>query len=299
MNNKIKNPEVKRIIASIEQIPTLPIVSQQIMKLLNDEDVAINEITEVIEKDPSLAVKVLKVANSPFYGTMSNITSIDHALAILGLNEIKAILLAFSIHNFFQSSEFEGIDRKRFWKHSVVCSQVAKYLSHHFKQSPNDTLFLAALIHDMGKIVFDQFFHDDFVKIVSLVNENSITFSKAEKRILGVTHCQVAAKVLQKWHFPRPVIAQVYYHHSPWLDKNNSSGSIIIYMANVIAKATGFTSLDSEPLPDIDRFINSRVMEFIVKAGYNMDEKTLRDIVRQIMEIIYADGRDMLTLFEE
>ena len=70
-------------------------------------------------------------------------------------------------------------------------------------------------------------------------------------------------------------------------------------MANVIAKATGFTSLDSEPMPDIDRFINSRVMEFIVKAGYNMDEKTLRDIVRQIMEIIYADGRDMLTLFED
>ncbi|MCK5545063.1 MAG: hypothetical protein KAI35_07585, partial [Desulfobulbaceae bacterium] len=73
---------------------------------------------------------------------------------------------------------------------------------------------------------------------------------------------------------------------------------IIVYLANVIAKLTGFTSLDSEPVPDIDRFIDSKVMEFIDKAGYNMDEKTLREIVRQVMNIIYTDGKDMLTLFE-
>ncbi len=298
MDEKIKNPKVERIIATIEQIPTLPVISQQIMELLNNEDVAIKEIAVIIEKDPPLAIKVLKIANSPFYGIISNVTSINHALAILGLNEIKAILLAFSIHNFFQNSEFEGIDRRRFWKHSVVCSQIAKYLSQHFKESPDEALFLAALIHDMGKMVFDQFFHDDFVKIVRLVNDNGITFSKAEKRILGVTHSQVAAKLLQKWHFPRPVITQVYYHHAPWLDKNHSSGSIIVYLANVIAKLTGFTSLDSEPVPDIDRFIDSKVMEFIDKAGYNMDEKTLREIVRQVMNIIYTDGKDMLTLFE-
>ena len=216
MNGK----NIERFIKRVEEIPTLPIVSQKILPLLGDENVSLKKIAELIERDQALAVKILKVANSAFYATLSRVSSIDHALVILGLSEVRAILLGFSIHNFFTNSKSNGFDRTRFWKHSIICSQVAKYLARYFKIQADDSLFLAGLIHDMGKVVFDQYFHEEFLEIIDYVSTKHESFSKAEKETLGITHYQVAAKLLQQWKFPEKVVMHVFFHHAPWHDKN-------------------------------------------------------------------------------
>ena len=102
------------LIQKVDQIPTLPIVSNQIMGLLSDEDVSIKKVAGLIEKDQALAVKILKIANSAFYGTLSKVSTIDHALVILGIGEVRGILLAFSIRNFFSDNTDDGFDRARF-----------------------------------------------------------------------------------------------------------------------------------------------------------------------------------------
>ncbi|MBW1730727.1 MAG: HDOD domain-containing protein [Deltaproteobacteria bacterium] len=291
-------PDLEKLVKRIEEIPTLPIVSEKVFLLSSDENVSLPKIASLIEKDQALAIKILKVANSAFYGTLSKVSTIDHALVILGIEEVKSILLAFSIHNFFAEHRDGHFDRTRFWKHSVVCSQIAKYLARYFNIMQDDTLFLSGLIHDMGKVVFDQYFHDDFLKVIDYISTKNGNFSRAEKDILGITHYQVAAKLLQQWNFPEKVTMEVFYHHAPWHDRNYLTGSIIIYLANIFTKLAGFPCLESEKKITIAEFAESKAMGFIVKSGFDLDKPTMEKLLHQIREFLAEERDNMLQFFE-
>ncbi len=288
-----------RLSKSIEEIPTLPVISREVLELLDDPETNFIRLSGVIEQDQALAVKVLKVANSSFYGTLNRVSSIEHALAVLGLAELKAILLAFSIHNFFDSERSPAFDRTRFWKHSIICSQIAKYLEQYFHLQSDGSIFLSGLVHDMGKVVLDQFFHDEFLTIIDLIAAKGESFSAAEKEVIGATHYQIAAKVLQQWNFPHKVIFQVFYHHAPWYDRNYLSGSIIIFLANYFTKCLGYTCHEHEKQVDITHFVRSGAMDYVVKNGFDLDEKTIDHMLLQIKEYIDAEQGNMLRLFEQ
>lgn len=292
------NKNLDSYIQCIERIPTIPAISREVMSLLADENVSIKKLAEVIEKDQAMAVRILKMANSAFYATLGKVSSIDHALVILGVSEIKAILLAFSVRDFFRDAENIAIDRRRFWRHAVVCSQVAKYLARYFNVPSDGTLFLTGLIHDMGKVVFDQYFHDDFVEIVEFINEHHSSFSEAEKEILGVTHYQVAAKLLQQWKFPSKVVMQVFYHHAPWHDSNDGPGPIIVYLANLLTKMAGYPCLETEKKMDVSVFSDSKAMEFVVKSGFDLDSDSLEKLLHQIQDLIALEHDRVLRIFD-
>jgi len=291
-------PDLNQLVQRIEQIPTLQIVSQKILLLLSDENVSLSKVASVIERDQALAVKILKVANSTFYGTLNKVSTIDHALVILGIEEVRSILLAFSIYNFFSDQREAGFDRTRFWKHSIVCSQIAKYLARYFRIVRDETLFLSGLIHDMGKVVFDQYFHEDFLKIIDRISTKGESFSRAEKHVLGITHYQVAAKLLQQWKFPDRVTMQVFYHHAPWHDKNYLTSSIIIYLANILTKLAGYTCLEDEKVITIDELVRSKAMNFIVQSGFDLDKPTIEKLLHQIQEFLAEERDNMLRFFD-
>jgi HD-like signal output (HDOD) protein len=294
MNKIPRNKE--RLVKKIQQIPTLPIISQKIMAVAGNANVSFKQLVGIIEKDPALATKILKVANSAFYGLLSRVTSLEHALVILGIYEVKSIILGSSIHNFFSHSESDAFDRTRFWKHAIICSQVAKLLGREFNIRDDDSLLLAGLIHDMGKIVIDEYFHADFLKIIEHVSSNNTTFSKAEKEILGATHYQIAAKLLKQWSFPDKVIMQVLYHHAPWYDENYHS--IIIYLANIFTKLAGYSCHPNEKKIDVDEFAKSSEINFIVKSGFDLDYETIKNLTGRIQEFISAEAHNVIRLFE-
>ncbi len=295
----MQNKNLEHYTREIERIPTIPVISKEVLTLLSDEDVSIKKLAQVIEKDQAMTVRILRIANSAFYGTLSRVSSIDHALVILGIAEIKSILMAFSIRDFFRNAKGNSFDRNRFWKHAVICSQVAKYLARYFKIPSDETLFLSGLIHDMGKVVFDQYFHEEFVKIVAFVNENHVTFSEAEKQVIGVTHYQVAAKLLQQWQFPQKVVMQVFYHHAPWHDTGESIGSITVYLANLLTKMAGYTCLEGEKKIELSQFASSKAMRFIVKSGFDLDASSLEKLVLQIQDFITTERDSVLSIFKE
>ena len=252
----------------------------------------------IIEKDQALATKVLKIANSSFYGFLSRISSLEHALALLGDNEVKAIVLGASVYNFFSNGKESVIDRGRFWKHAIICSQVAKYLSTHFEVRNNDALFLSGLIHDMGKVVLDQYLHEEFVQIVDYITSEHTSFSKAEKKIIGTTHYQIGAKILKQWKFPNHVIMQVFYHHAPWYDKNDPVQSIIIYLANIFTKASGYTCHPEAQRLDLKKIAESPEMAFVVKSGFDLDYDSMKKLITNIQEYILNENDNVISLFD-
>lgn len=287
---------IDRIVLAIEQIPTLPIISKQIQDLFSNNDVNIQEVVKIIERDPPLAVKILKIVNSAFYGLLNKVSSLDHALVILGFEEVKNIVLGFSIQNFFSQTS-NSFDRKSFWKHSIMCSQIAKFLTRHFNILDDGTLFLSGLIHDIGKLVTDQYLHDEFDSIINYISTNHVTFSEAEKEIIGVTHYQIGAKLLQQWHLPKKVTMQIFYHHAPWHDKNFTTGSIIVYLANMLTKMSGFTCLREEKKVQVSDVISSSVLDFINKNGFEIDKESFEILLQHIHEFIASEKNNVLNIF--
>ena len=268
------------------------------MQIAGDEEASFKEIVDIIEKDQALTLKILKVANSAFYGFLSKVSSLEHALVILGTNEVKSIVLGFSVYNFFSHHKSDGFDRKRFWKHAIVCAQVAKLLERHFNIQNDDSLFLAGLVHDMGKVVLDQYFHAEFLQIIEHLSLTHTTFSKAEKEILGTTHYQIGAKLLKQWKFPKNVIMQILYHHAPWYDKNYETNSMIIYLANIFTKLAGYSCHPDEKQIDLHEFANSSEVNFITKSGFDLDYETIKKLISQIQDFMLIEANNVMKLFE-
>ena len=292
MDKKLEN-----IIARIEELPTLPIISQKILQLMTDEDVSYRDIVKLVENDQSLALKIMKIANSAFFGSLNRISSLEQAMVKLGMNEVRSIVLAVSVYDFFSNSDSGAIDRERFWKHGIICSQTAKYLGSHYRIEDDDTLFLSGLVHDMGKAVLDEFFHDEFLNIINYLEMKRATFSEAEKVVLGTTHYQIAAKLLSQWKFPKKIILQVLYHHTPWADKTFETGSIMVYLANIITKMAGYSCHKNEEEIDIEAFSKSSHVEYINKNGFELDNEILETLVNHIKEVIVEEADSVMQFF--
>ena len=290
--------QLEKVVTRIEQLPTLPIVSQKIMELMANDDISFKDIVNVIENDQSLALKILKIANSAFYGSLSKISSLENAMIKLGMNEVKSVVLGVSVHDFFSNASDGMFDRERFWKHAIVCGQVAKYLGGYYKIKNDDSLFLSGLIHDMGKVVLDEYLHEDFLAVIDYIDSNNTSFSKAEKAITGTTHYQIAAKVLNQWKFPKEVIMQVLYHHAPWTDKSYETQASILYLANIITKLTGYTCHESEPDIDPLEFSKSSQIDFLTKSGFELDYELLMQFVNHIKDFVIEEADNMMRFFD-
>ena len=281
--------KIDSIIAAIEQIPTLPQASTDIMAAIDGEDVNIDRITELIEQDASLAVQVLKFANSPFCGTIHTVSSIKHAIVVMGLGEIKSLLMVFAVQKFFDSSAVDNENRQRFWTHSLVCSHVANYLARYFQRQADDTIFISALIHDLGKIVLDQYLHKEFLEIIDYITMEGVGFKESEKVVLGLTHCQIAAKLLKQWCFPQKVVMQVFYHHAPWHEPEFAENSALIYLANILTKMAGYPCLEEEEKLSVADFASSEGLARLNEMGFDLDGDTVQKLLDDVLALLEDD----------
>ncbi|MGA1874053.1 MAG: HDOD domain-containing protein [bacterium] len=231
---------IENIIGQVQSLPTLPSLALEVMMMAENPESSLADIALILQKDPAIASKILKIANSAFYGYSRQVTNLQNALLLLGLREVKTIVLGVSIVNLFKSSNSEvGYNHQLLWLHSAAVAQIARSLA--FKASLFDLeqeAFTVGLIHDIGKIVLDQFRHHDFLKIIHLVQkEGNLTFLEAENRILGVNHAQIGGWLAQKWLFPSDLAEAIEYHHNPQESKHGHLLASLAHIADIFCKA--------------------------------------------------------------
>ena len=204
------------------------------------------DIALLIQKDPAMASKILKIANSSFYGYSRKVNNLQSALLILGLREVKNIVLSLSVINLFETSHKEAsFNHKLFWIHSAGCAQIARSLAFKmglFEQELET--FTIGLIHDIGKIVIDQFQHKNFLEIVHLIQEKKLTFLEAETQVLGVNHAQIGGWLAQKWLFPPDLTEAIEYHHSPQKSENSQILSSLTHIADIFCKVKNLSFIE-------------------------------------------------------
>ena len=156
--------EIESVVERIRHLPTLPKVAMQIIDLASDPEVSMDELSRAIHQDPSLAASVLKVANAPFYGISRRVDSLQLALVILGLADVRNIALGVTILNVIRDlNPNEAYYGEKFWVHCAGCGIVARILGRKLNLRSEGADFIVGLLHDMGKIVIDEHFDSKFV----------------------------------------------------------------------------------------------------------------------------------------
>lgn len=201
---------------AVENLPTLPVVIRQILSLIGNPRSNMGQIAEIISKDPSISGRVVRLVNSAFYGMRGRTNTIQKAVVILGVNTVKNITLGASVIKTFENDPgpFVAV-RSKFWTHSFAVAQASKLLAQKLKYAEPDDYFIAGLLHDIGVLIMDQFFHNRFIEVFKRSSMNKEGLTESELVVTGSNHCVIGEFIAQKWKIP-PFMAHVMrYHHSP------------------------------------------------------------------------------------
>jgi len=243
---------VRKLVERVQGLPTLPSMLNNINQMILNPRTSAKEVAQVISSDPALTSKVLRVVNSSFYGFPNRITTITHAIVILGFNTIKSIVLSSTIFDVFRRTVKPGdFDRTEFWKHSIGCGAAAKVVGRRLNYPMLEELFIAGLLHDVGKIVMDQFLPDKFTEVLSLVRTKDILIAEAEAQVLGATHADVGAWLFEKWNLSKGLVETTRCHHNPALASENSKFAEIIHVSDILVRAIRFGSGGDNKIPAI------------------------------------------------
>lgn len=221
----------KRIlIQKINHLPTLPSVITRIIELTESRSANAKDLAEILSKDPSIASTILKLVNSAFYGNLRHISSIQHATVILGFQMIKTIAMGVSIFQ-TKGGTARPFERGQFWIHSIGTAALAKLLAQRIDADLDlDMIFLSGLLHDVGKVIFDNYFEDDYTKVGEILRAEDIWIGDAETRVMGLNHCEAGFYLARKWQFPTPVVEAIRFHHN--LEKCSEQNQLLVALAH-------------------------------------------------------------------
>jgi putative nucleotidyltransferase with HDIG domain len=255
-------------------LPTLPHVAMEVSRLANSSTSSMSDIVRIIHNDPSLTAKMLKVANSAFYGMPKRIESLNMALVVLGMREINSLVTSICIFKAFPITPGRPtFDREKFWEHSAGCGEIAKVIAHKLSIRVFGVEFTAGLLHDIGKIVLDQYFHEDFILALELSQSENIPMVEAEERILGVGHTQLGAWLSSVWNLPPNLVDAIVYHHDPMGSKDHRTLCALIHLADAFCKIVGIgfsgdsvqTSFADDPAWSILKAVNPQIEEIDIE----------------------------------
>ncbi len=244
--------ELERLIRRVTEVPTLPSTVAKIVEISDKETSSAADLAKVIYCDQALAAKVLRIANSSFYGFSRKVKTLEHATVILGFRDIRNMALAMSVFSsFFVKGKENRFDRNRFWEHSLGCGLAARLIAEDAGLDKTE-LFVAGLVHDVGKVILDRFHQDGFKDVLEAASNGRLSWEAAEREVLGYTHADVAVRLLESWRFPPELLRPVGFHHHPWDDDQEPRRSAVVYLADMLTRSQGPLDYPGQPKPDAD-----------------------------------------------
>ncbi|NUP88362.1 MAG: HDOD domain-containing protein [Candidatus Sumerlaeia bacterium] len=197
----------------IRALPSLPSAVHQVLDLVAEPESTVAQLVEALLMDQGMTTRVLRVANSPYYGFLRKIETVTQAVALLGKTEIGDHVVSTAMHGFLGERSPGAFDRRAFWDYSFACAQCTKVLLR-LAAHPAERAYVCALIHDMGKLIIDECWPLEHGRILSMAQQCGWPAERAEQEVLGVDHTQVGAMLAERWDFPPLLVNTVRNHHT-------------------------------------------------------------------------------------
>ena len=214
--NEIVNFVLKQINES--EIASIKSVVTEILKIIRDEKSSAKDLKDIIERDPALCIRLIKLANSAYYGYPRTISDIQEAIVCTGFDAVKELALTQKVCELYQNSEtFYNFSRELLWQHSLAVAICSKMIYRKEFMKPGDDIYVAGLLHDIGIIVEEQFVNELFTEALKKAQEEKEDFLKVEKQILGVEHQEIGKAISINWQFPDEFVYAISHHHNPFV----------------------------------------------------------------------------------
>jgi putative nucleotidyltransferase with HDIG domain len=277
--------DIQGILKSIDQVPPFSQAALQAMALLEDPEVPATKVVAVIQYDPIITLRVLQICNSAAFGLRTEVDSLQHALVILGNNDMVRILATSGALDFLDG-EWRGYGLKQgeLWEHAIACALMSQILLRAKGLPEGHALFTGALLHDIGKIVLSQYAEKEYQEILNLVRTRDYSSLEAEQEILGIDHAEVGGLLGKRWKLPDNIVTIIRHHHDSVDPANDPMPLCLAHLANLLCLqmgiGTGDRGLASRPAPNLIKALgwSAETLDACVSSAWLEFEKA-KDIV--------------------
>jgi len=228
---------LQQLLKNSGSLPSLPMVFHHIQRVVNDPDANIESIVEIIGEDPSLTVRLLRLANSSFYGFPQQVNTLNEAVRLIGLKQVRDLCFGSAIIHVFPKNKIDPDFLEHFWKHNISYGIAARLIAQFRGLKNIEQFFIAGLVHDIGKLPIAMNLPQEFEKILAEVISEGKTMAEVERKFLTYDHTEVGGLILSDWKMPQPLIEVVQGHHD---FKKIEQGPIeisVVHMANLLVHA--------------------------------------------------------------
>ena len=238
------------LIKQIHDLPTLPAIVMEILNSLENDDVDINILARKVSHDQALTAKTLRFANSSFYATQAKVTTIQQAITLLGMQNVRNLITAAAMSGCFPENACAGFDFKAFWRHSMATAVCARVIARHLRLN-QDYAFVGGLLHDIGRLVLVTRFTGDYEKVIAHRREHDCYLLEAERAVMGIDHTMAGHALAVHWHFSSAIQQAIAEHHTPDPHSGSALGALV-HVANVAVHALDLAGVEDDLVPPLN-----------------------------------------------
>ena len=242
------------LVRDVGGLVTLPNVFIRINQLVEDPNSSIADIAKAVSQDPSFTVRLLRVANSSFYGFSSTIDTVTKAVSVIGTSQVRNLALSMSVASSFAGLPNNLVSMANFWRHSLYCALVARIMARQAGRCDPEAMFTAGLLHDIGELVIFNRLPEQAKESLLLVMDNmdELPVYQAEQQIIGFDHAQVGGELARQWNLP-PLLAEcIAYHHYIGEAQRYPRETALVHLANILAMMAELDTLEPGDVSPVD-----------------------------------------------
>ncbi len=239
-----------RLVDEIKTLPSLPALYRELTEVLRSPDASIESTARIISKDMGMTTKILQLVNSPFFGLRTFITSPAKAVAFLGLDQIKPLVLSMQVFSQFRESQHPFFSLEVLWRHGLVTGTSARAIAKEEQASQDliDAVFTAGLLHDIGILILSTNLPDRYTDALALMLDRGIAEWEAECEVFGASHEEVGGYLLGTWGLSNDIVEAVAFHHEPMRSVSQPFSPLAaVHVANALVEQDEASAMGGTP----------------------------------------------------
>lgn len=238
----------EKILAAVKQLPPLSAAVAEVLASFERQNIDVDQIANKISLDQGMTTRVLRVANSSFYGFSSKVGTMHDAVVLLGFHNVRSLIVAAGLIKQFSSADDAQFDRSAFWQHNIGVGVCARVLANALGKN-GELAFTAGLLHDLGRLAMVVSCPEQFGAVAQRCHNESIPMLEVERAVLGVDHARIGFEITQRWHFPLAIQLAIRDHHQPEIDSGFLAD--IVHVADVLCHALDIGNSGNDAVPAV------------------------------------------------
>ncbi len=243
------------LLSRCKDILALPPIMQIILNVTSGKNTSAMELASLIETNSTLASGMLAIVNSPYFGFSKKISTVSHAVTVLGFQEVQNILLSIAAVQVFEQRGPDFLEK--LWRHCFSVGVCSRLIAGYLKLKIESKYFVSGMLHDVGRIFLSQYVPGKFKEMLSLLDkgDNKITYHSLEQGFFGISHAEIGGRLLETWRFSGDIIEAVAYHHEPSRAISDKALAACVHLADLICTVKGISPLGDRYFLSVDKNI--------------------------------------------